>query len=70
MFYKNTKSQPNSLNEKNRKIQEIYKDEMNNECFDCGKQNPDFISANNGVFICKQCMEIHYQFTDEVRYVI
>ena len=43
---------------------------MNNQCFDCGKINPDFISANNGVFICKQCMGIHYQFTDEVSLII
>ena len=56
--------------EKNRKIQEIYKDEMNNECFDCRKPNPDFISANNGVFICRECMAIHYQFSDEVSLII
>ena len=43
---------------------------MNNECFDCGKSNPDFISANNGVFICKDCMAIHYQFSDEVSLII
>ena len=70
MFYNNRKSPDISQSSKNRKIQEIYKDEMNNECFDCGKQNPDFISANNGVFICKQCMAVHYQFTDEVSLII
>jgi hypothetical protein len=70
MLYNNRKLQPNSVKERNRKVQEIYKDEMNNECFDCGKQNTDFISANNGVFICKQCMAIHYQFTDEVSLII
>ena len=66
MFYNNRKHYTNSIIDRNRKIQEIYKDEMNNECFDCGKSNPDFISANNGVFICKDCMAIHYQFSDEV----
>ncbi|MBQ3772815.1 MAG: hypothetical protein II833_00345, partial [Pseudobutyrivibrio sp.] len=40
------------------------------ECFDCGNENPDFISANNCVFICKQCMAVHYQFTDEVSLII
>jgi len=32
--------------------------------------NPDFISANNGVFICQKCMGVHYQFTDEVSLII
>ena len=70
MFYNNRKLQTNSVTERNRKIQEIYKDELNNECFDCGKANPDFISANNGVFICKDCMAIHYQFSDEISLII
>ena len=70
MLYNTNKNQEISQSEKNRKIQEIYKDEMNNECFDCGKPNPDFISANNGVFICKNCMSIHYQFSDEVSLII
>ena len=63
MFFKNK-------NKKNQKIQEIYSDEINNQCFDCGKPNPNFISANNGVFICKECMEIHYQFSDEISLLI
>ena len=70
MFYNSKKNHSNSITERNRKIQEIYKDEMNNECFDCGKSDPDFISANNGVFICKDCMAIHYQFSDEVSLII
>ena len=70
MFYNNRKLQSNSTTERNRKVQEIYKDEMNNECFDCGKSNPEFISANNGVFICRECMSVHYQFSDEVSLII
>ena len=70
MFYNNRKLQSNSVTERNRKVQEIYKDEMNNECFDCGKSNPEFISANNGVFICRECMSVHYQFSDEVSLII
>ena len=70
MFYNNRRHYTHSIIERNRKIQEIYKDEMNNECFDCGKTNPQFISANNGVFICKNCMVIHYQFSDEVSLII
>ena len=69
MFY-NKKTKLNPEDEKIRKIQEIYKDEMNNECFDCGKPDPGFISANNGIFICKECMIIHYQFPDEISLII
>ena len=67
-YYKKTK--PNPEDEKNRKIKEIYKDEMNNECFDCGKPDPGFISANNGIFICRECMIIHYQFPDDISLII
>ena len=70
MFYNNRKQYSNSFINRNRKIQEIYKDEMNNECFDCGKSDPDFISANNGVFLCKDCMSIHYQFSDDISLII
>ena len=66
----NNKIQDNFQSDKNRKIQEILKDELNNECFDCGKANPEFISANNGVFLCKNCMTIHYQFNDEISLII
>ena len=69
MFFKN-KNYQDLQTEKNQKIQEIYKDEINNQCFDCGKPNPNFISANNGVFICEDCMGIHYQFSDEISLLI
>jgi hypothetical protein len=67
MFFKNNTY---SKIDKNQKIKEIYSDEINNQCFDCGKPNPNFISANNGVFICKDCMGIHYQFSDEISLLI
>ena len=63
MFFKNK-------NKKNQKIQEIYSDQINNQCFDCGKPNPNFISANNSVFICKECMQIHCQFSHEISLLI
>ena len=31
----------------------------NNYCFDCGKDNPEYISINNGIFICKNCADYH-----------
>lgn len=59
-FYYNSKYPIFSLN----KIDKIkYKeDEFNNFCFDCGKMNPELISINNGIFICKKCGMDHMLF--------
>ena len=51
-------------------IEEIKNDEMNNECFDCGSQNPEYISINNGIFLCKRCIYYHCKFPDEISTLI
>ena len=43
---------------KNELIEEIQNEEMNKECFDCGSENPEYISINNGIFLCKNCIII------------
>ena len=48
--------------EKLRKIKEIKNNELNKECFDCGSCYPEYISINNGVFICKDCLIVHNKF--------
>ena len=48
--------------ELNNKIKEILEEEMNKECFDCGELNPKYISINNGIFLCFNCIKLHYQF--------
>ena len=52
--------------EKLRKIKEIKNNELNKECFDCGACYPEYISINNGVFICKDCINIHNKFPKQV----
>ena len=52
--------------EKRMKIKEIKNDELNKECFDCGSCYPEYISINNGVFICKDCLHIHNKFPKQV----
>ena len=51
-------------------IDVIRNDEMNNECFDCGAPNPEYISINNGIFLCKSCIYFHCKFPDEISTLI
>ena len=52
--------------EKRRKIKEIKSNELNKECFDCGACYPEYISINNGIFICKDCLKIHNNFPKHI----
>ena len=38
------------------------KNELENNCFDCGSRNPELISINNGILICKTCAINHMTF--------
>ena len=52
--------------ERNRKINAIKNNELNKECFDCGSCYPDYISLNNGIFICKDSLSLHNKFPKEI----
>ncbi len=52
--------------EKRRKIKEIKNNDLNKECFDCGAGYPEYISINNGIFICKECLNIHNNFPKQI----
>ena len=56
--------QDKSIKKKN--IKKILSELSNKECFDCGQKNPEYISLNNGIFICRICAIIHRQFPEEV----
>ena len=47
-------------------IRQIHKDKMNSICFDCGAENPKFVSVNNGIFLCNKCASIHMSFPQGV----
>ena len=47
-------------------ISQINKDKMNSICFDCGAENPVFVSINNGIFLCEQCATVHMSFPQGV----
>jgi len=64
-FYKK-KQESNLNNEYIKMINSIESDEINNVCFECGTNDPEYISINNGVFICKECVQDHFQFPREI----
>jgi len=64
-FYKKNQRK-NTSNEYISMINSIESDEINNVCFECGTNDPEYISINNGVFICKECVQDHFQFPKEI----
>ena len=45
-------------------------EEQNKNCFDCGRNNPEFISINNGIFICELCVENHLTLGEDISLII
>ena len=68
--YENKEKQKIYLNEKFELIKEILNEEMNQECFDCRKKNPKYISINNAIFLCEDCAQIHKTFPDNISFII
>ena len=58
------------FHEKERKIKSIIKEKSNKICIDCSKPNPEFISLNNSVFICKSCFKEHQKFSINISKLI
>ena len=57
------------LNEGNtfiKKIEEKIKDQLNNYCVECGEENPEYISINNGIFLCRDCAKNHLKFLKNI----
>ena len=57
-------------NEKERKMKAIQKEELNNKCIDCKSENPEYISLNNAIFICKNCLKNHRRYSSNVSRII
>lgn len=78
MFYpfapkSKTKTDKN-LNERNddyiKMIKETLKDSSNDNCVECGANNPQYISINNSIFLCKDCILNHLQLPQEASTII
>ena len=68
-FYKK-KECANLNNEYIKMIEEIKEEQFNNVCFECGSLNPEYISINNGIFLCQECIQGHLQFPQEISQII
>ena len=45
-------------------------DEFNNYCVECGNENPEYLSINNGIFICVECVQNHLRFPKNISKII
>ena len=53
-----------------RMIEDKLNDELNNYCVECGNEDPEYISINNGVFICVECVQNHLKFPNNISKII
>ena len=68
-IYKKPK-ESNNNNEYLKMISFIKSDPINNVCFECGEKDPQYISINNAIFICKDCVVNHFSFSQEISQII
>ena len=68
-FYKKS-AETNNNNEYLKMTSEIKRDLINNVCFECGAKDPQYISINNAIFICKDCIENHLSFSHNISQII
>lgn len=55
---------------KKRKIKILLKEPKNNECFECSNFYPEYISLNNGIFLCQNCVREHFNLPKSISYII
>ena len=68
---KKIKNKRHNSNEKYIKEIEIkIQTEINNQCVECGRKKPEYISINNGIFLCKNCIQSHFQLPQEVSTIV
>ena len=67
----NLKSSCSELNIVKKRIMKILlKESKNQECFECSSLYPEYISLNNGIFICKKCVKNHLKLPNNYSNII
>ena len=64
----------NNKNQQNieyiNQIKQSLKRESNDFCIECGIKHPQYISINNSIFLCKECILNHLQLSQEASTII
>jgi len=50
-------------------IEEIFSNDYNRYCFDCGAKEPNWASINNAIFLCLSCAGIHRGYGVSISYI-
>ncbi len=73
-FAPKTKSRTKEKIKNNNKylniIKETIKNEANDYCFKCNEKHPQYISINNSIFLCRDCILNHLQLSQEASTII
>ena len=70
MHFCKKKEEESMNNEFMKMIEAIKMDKINNVCFECGVNNPEYISINNAIFLCQECIQGHNNFPKEISLII
>ena len=49
--------------------EKFFENPMNQTCFDCDKKDPEWVSVNNAVFLCKECQVKHRSYGVSISYI-
>ena len=47
-------------------LEDKLNEPLNKYCVECGKEQPEYISINNGVFLCENCVQNHMKFPKNI----
>lgn len=47
----------------------LFQNPLNKLCFDCSEKDPEWVSVNNAVFLCKDCQLIHRSYGISISYI-
>ncbi len=49
--------------------EQFFKNIFNRKCFDCTQENPEWVSVNNAIFLCKDCQLKHRSYGVSISYI-